>query len=125
MGHIVDEMTRHSLVLFNESFAATNDREGSEINGQIVSALIENGVKVVSVTHLHQFARKFHDAAMKEAFFVRADRREDGTRTFRIRAGAPLQTSFGEDLYKETFNETPAPPSARAEVAVADQGGRP
>jgi DNA mismatch repair ATPase MutS len=125
MSHLADDMTRHSLVLFNESFAATNDREGSEINGQIVSALIEDGVKVVSVTHLYEFARKFHDAAMKEAIFLRADRREDGTRTFKIGAGAPLQTSFGEDLYEEIFVETAATPAFRAADAFADQGGRP
>ncbi|WP_298357026.1 DNA mismatch repair protein MutS [Rhodoblastus sp.] len=125
MGRIVDDMTRHSLVLFNESFAATNDREGSEINGQIVSALVENGVKVVSVTHLYEFARRFHDAAMKGAIFLRADRREDGTRTFKIREGAPLQTSFGEDLYEEIFDEAAATPGPRAEVAIAGHGSLP
>jgi len=30
------------MVLFDESFAATNEREGSEIARQIVSALREN-----------------------------------------------------------------------------------
>jgi hypothetical protein len=57
--------------------------------------------------------------------FLRADRREDGIRTFKIREGAPLQTSFGEDLYEEIFDETAAPPAPRAGVAVADRGGLP
>jgi DNA mismatch repair ATPase MutS len=35
MSDIVDNMTPNSMVLFNESFAATNEREGSEIATQI------------------------------------------------------------------------------------------
>ena len=38
MSNIVDHLTPNSLSLFNESFAATNEREGSEIARQIISA---------------------------------------------------------------------------------------
>ena len=41
MSAIVDHITSHPMILFNESFAATNEREGSEIARQIVSALLE------------------------------------------------------------------------------------
>jgi DNA mismatch repair ATPase MutS len=34
MSAIADHLAPDSLVLFNESLAATNDREGSEIAGQ-------------------------------------------------------------------------------------------
>ncbi len=40
MSDIVDTITSRSLLLCNESFAATNEREGSEIARQIVSALV-------------------------------------------------------------------------------------
>jgi DNA mismatch repair ATPase MutS len=50
MSDIVDHLTPESLVLFNESFAATNDREGSEIARQIVSTLLESRVKMFFVT---------------------------------------------------------------------------
>jgi hypothetical protein len=43
MSDIADDMTSNSMVLFNESFAATNEREGSEIGRQIVCALSEKG----------------------------------------------------------------------------------
>jgi DNA mismatch repair ATPase MutS len=43
MSDIADDMTSNSMVLFNESFAATNEREGSEIGRQIVCALLEKG----------------------------------------------------------------------------------
>jgi len=42
MSDIVDHLTSHPMILFNESFAATNEREGSEIARQIVSALLDN-----------------------------------------------------------------------------------
>jgi DNA mismatch repair ATPase MutS len=90
-------------LLFNESFAATNEREGSEIAKQIVSALLEKRVKVFYVTHLYEFARGFFNRSTDGALFLRAERRPDGTRTFRLVEGEPLETSYGEDLYKEVF----------------------
>jgi hypothetical protein len=125
MSDMVEQMTHHSLALFNESFAATNDREGSEINRQIVSALIESGIKVVAVTHLYEFARKFYDADLKDATSLRADRREDGTRTFKVREGEPLQTSFGEDLYNEIFIGRPRGQSIEPEKATPEAGVHP
>jgi hypothetical protein len=35
--------------------------------------------------------------------FLRAERRPDGHRTFRLLPGEPLPTSYGEDLYQEVF----------------------
>ena len=45
MSNIADNITPNSLILFNEFFAATNEREGSEIERQIISALMEKQVK--------------------------------------------------------------------------------
>ena len=39
MSAIADQISPHCLMLFNESFAATNEREGSEIGRQVVRAL--------------------------------------------------------------------------------------
>jgi len=103
MSAIADAITRDSLLLLNESFSATNEREGSEIARQVVSALLERGIRVAFVTHLHGFAREFHDQRASEGVFLRAERLADGTRTFRLVEGAPLETSFGADVYKEIF----------------------
>lgn len=103
MSEIVDNVTSKSMVLFNESFAATNEREGSEIARQIISALVEQGLKVFCVTHLYQFARGLYDSQMDGAMFLRAQRQDDGTRTFKIVEGEPLKTSYGEDLYDRIF----------------------
>ncbi len=103
MSEIVDHMTPDSLLLLNESFAATNEREGSEIARQIVTALLERGIKLFYVTHLYTFARAMYDKNLSHALFLQAERREDGERTFKLVAGTPSQTSFGPDLYEKVF----------------------
>jgi hypothetical protein len=103
MSLIVDKLTSSSMVLFNESFASTNEREGSEIARQIVRALLEKRIKVFYVTHLFDLAQGFHLAKMDTALFLRAERLGDGRRTFRLVEGEPLPTSYGEDLYRRIF----------------------
>jgi len=103
MSSIVDNLSPNSMVLFNESFAATNEREGSEIARQIVSALLEKRVKLFFVTHQYEFAHSFYDKKMAHAIYLRAERRDDGTRTFKLIEGEPLQTSYGKDLYDRIF----------------------
>jgi DNA mismatch repair ATPase MutS len=103
MSEIVDRLAADSVLLFNESFASTNEREGSEIARQVVKALVEKRVKVFFVTHLYHFARGMFDQNLNNAVFLRAERRADGTRTFKLIEGEPLQTSYGEDLYTRIF----------------------
>ncbi|MGB7725343.1 MAG: hypothetical protein WBL37_07140, partial [Dehalococcoidales bacterium] len=102
-SQIVDRLSLNSIVLFNESFAATNEREGSEIARQITTGLVEKGIKVFFVTHQYEFAHGLWDKKMGNAIFLRADRQADGTRTYKLAVGEPLQTSYGEDLYKRIF----------------------
>jgi DNA mismatch repair ATPase MutS len=108
MSGIVDQMQEHSLVLFNESFAATNEREGSEIARQIVTALIENGTKVFFVSHQSAFAGGFLEKNLSCHLFLRAERQSSGSRTFKVIEGAPLQTSHDEDLYQRIFGDAAA-----------------
>jgi DNA mismatch repair ATPase MutS len=103
MSEIVDNLAPNSMLLFNESFAATNEREGSEIARQIVCALLEKRVKIFYVTHLYDFARGLFEEKSAETIFLRAERKADGKRTFRLVEGEPLDTSYGEDLYRQVF----------------------
>ncbi len=104
MSGIVDNMTPNALLLFNESFAATNEREGSEIARQITSALLENRIKMFFVTHLYEFAHRWFDKKMDNLLFLRAERRADGVRTFKMVEAEPLDTSYGPDLYERIFD---------------------
>jgi hypothetical protein len=116
MSSIVDKVTPNGMVLLNESFASTNEREGSEIARQIVRALLENRVKVFYVTHMFDLAEGLYRARMDGALFLRAERLADGRRTFRLVEGKPLPTSHGADLYRRIFGEggTSAAPSSLA-----------
>jgi len=109
MSEIADHVAANSLVLFNESFAATNEREGSEIAKQIVCALLEKRIRVFYVTHLYEFARGFLDCEREDTLFLRAERKPDGTRTFRLLEGEPLETGYGEDLYRQIFGASGDP----------------
>jgi hypothetical protein len=117
MSDIIDHLAPHSMVLFNESFAATNEREGSEIARQIVSALVEKAVRIVYVTHLYEFAKAFHDNKAANVLFLRAPREADGSRTFKLIEAEPLETSFGEDLYASIFGANTCPSDTRANGA--------
>jgi MutS domain V len=108
-GRLDDELKRmgvtarllgpHALMLFNESFAGTNEHEGSEIGYQVVRALLDDQVRVFFVTHRYEFADRFRREHPDETLFLRADRRPDGSRAYKLTVNDPLPTSFGEDLY--------------------------
>ena len=102
-GDIADHVTPNSLLLFNESFAATNEREGADIAEDIVRALLEARAKVVFVTHSYELARRLHEQVRPDVLFLRAERLTDGRRTFRQREGEPLATSYGQDLFRRIF----------------------
>jgi DNA mismatch repair ATPase MutS len=103
MSEIVDQITPGCILLCNESFASTNEREGSQIARQIVQALLARGVKVLFVTHLFDLAQRLHTEGMGVALFLRAERQADGRRTFQMAEGEPLPTSHGEDVYRRIF----------------------
>jgi DNA mismatch repair ATPase MutS len=110
-GHLDEELSRmngiaghlqnRSMVMLNESFASTNEREGSEICRQITQAFVENGIEVFSVTHLYTFAAAFLND--NETQFLWAERLQSNERTFKVIPGKPLQTAFGIDLYDKVF----------------------
>ncbi len=114
MSAIVDQIVPNSLVLFNESFAATNEREGSEIAGQVVRALLEKRITVFFVTHQYAFAHGIYESRMERAISLRAEREADGARTFRLSEAEPLQTAYGEDLFREVFGTQEPVPGDRS-----------
>jgi hypothetical protein len=83
----------------HESFAGTNEREGSEIGHQVVRALLEARIRVFFVTHRYSFADRFRRQHASATLFLRANRQPDGRRNYKLTANDPLPTSFGEDLY--------------------------
>jgi DNA mismatch repair ATPase MutS len=58
MSIIIDQVSPGALLLANESFASTNEREGSEIARQVIRALTEDGIRIVFVTHQYDLASR-------------------------------------------------------------------
>ena len=104
LSAVVEKLRPGALLLMNESFASTNERDGSEIARQAVGALAERRVRVFFVTHLYEFSASLYRRTMPEVVFLRAERRPDGSRPFALVEGPPLETSFGEDLFREVFS---------------------
>ncbi len=99
MSVLADWLRPHALVLFNESFSATNEREGAEIATQIVEALLDSDIAVCFVTHNFTFAEHFLKRRSDSTMFLRAERDADGRRPFKLVEADPLPTSFGADIY--------------------------
>ncbi|MFP3466873.1 MutS-related protein [Leifsonia sp. SIMBA_070] len=113
MSSIVDQLRPGSLLLLNESFASTNEREGSEILRHLVGALTAADVRVALVTHLYDFAHRYFTEGHAEALFLRANRDQSGNRDFRLVVGPPLPTSFGEDVYDRIFDAQDSRPQTQ------------
>jgi hypothetical protein len=105
MSVIAGQITPGCLLLCNESFASTNEREGSEIARQVIRALTDAGIRIIFVTHLYDLAERLYAAHDPATLFLRAERRPDGGRTFRLPPGEPLPTSYGQDLYQSVFED--------------------
>ncbi|MEM3318745.1 MAG: hypothetical protein QXT80_04275, partial [Thermoplasmatales archaeon] len=103
MNLILDEVTKGSVILFNESFASTNAIEASQIAGGIISGLVEKGVRVIYVTHIYELASQFLDRFSGDVRFLVAERLDTGERTFRIVEGIPTSTSYADDLFRKIF----------------------
>jgi len=99
LSEIADEIGPGCLILFNESFAATNEREGAEIGRQVIKALLESGVRVVFVTHNFELADGFRQQHEHSVLFLRARRQPDGRRVYKLAEGPPEPTSYGPDIY--------------------------
>ncbi len=105
MSAITDAIAPGSVLLCNESFAATNEREGSQLARNVILAMLDCDVRVLLVTHFYDLASGFYADQREDAVFLRADREPDGSRTFRLTEGAPLLTSHARDIYDLVFGD--------------------
>jgi len=118
MSGIADRIHAEGMILFNESFAATNEREGSEIARQIVHALVERRIRVFFVTHMYDFAHGLEEEDRGNVLFLRAERSESGERTFRMIEAPPLDTSYGGDLFRKIFGSEELPANDAKQVSA-------
>lgn len=100
MSGIISQLSSDSLLLLNESFASTTEKEGSQIAYNIIMPLYQKKIEVMMVTHLHEFAKRVYEEQKSGCEFLVAERKENGDRTFRMLRGKPHYSSYGTDLYK-------------------------
>lgn len=113
MNQIINNLGPDSLILLNESFATTTEKDGSAIAYDIIKALKEAGVKIITVTHLLSFAQKVHEECEEikargeetGVEFFCAERKANGLRTYKMIASVPELTSFGLDLYENIIEK--------------------
>jgi DNA mismatch repair ATPase MutS len=105
---IFERVTRHSLVLLNESLSTTSMGEGVYLAGDIVRALRQIGLRAVFTTHLHELATAverinaesdgdslvFSLVASKPAEDLQSEQRY----SYEIRRGPPLGRSYAETI---------------------------
>lgn len=103
MNHIIDEATKKSLILLNEPFATTTEMEGSGIASDITRALYDAHICVFIVTHLYEYSKSMYEKKLERAYFLGAERLEDGTRTYRMVEHEPKETSYGIDLFERVI----------------------
>ena len=101
---IIDDIKPGSTILLNESFQSTNEREGSTIGFEIIRALLDSNINIILVTHMYELAIDIKNDYNDKAIFMRAERNEDGSRTFKLSENETLRTSFAMDLYNKIFN---------------------
>ena len=100
MSGIISHLSRDSLLLLNESFASTTEKEGSQIAYNVIMPLYQKRIEIMMVTHLHEFASRVYEEHLDNTEFLVAERKENGDRTFRMIPGKPHYSSYGTDLYK-------------------------
>ena len=111
MSKIVDQIGPGAMLLSNESFSSTNDRDGSEILLGIVRGFLKCEIEVFAVTHLMDFAETI--AQRQDVLSLRPERRSTGARTYNLREAKPHPEAFAEDIYRVIF-ETDSPAANQA-----------
>ncbi len=70
-------------------------------------------MKIGYVTHMFDLASGLRAERNGDALFLRAERLNDGRRTFRVVEGEPLPTSHGQDIYRRIFGDVLANDSSQ------------
>ncbi|MBP1989151.1 MutS-related protein [Paenibacillus eucommiae] len=106
LNAFIDHLTPGSLLLMNEPFASTTEKEGSLIAKDLLSVCHELKLKVFIVTHFYELAEWAYTGGLEQAVFLAPERNDRGTRSFKLSAGVPQPTSYGEDLYRAIIEHT-------------------
>jgi DNA mismatch repair ATPase MutS len=102
---IFEKVTRHSLVLFNESLSTTSMGEGIYLARDIVRALRQIGLRAIFTTHMHELAAAAQEineetpgeSAVFSLVASKPDETDQGY-SYHIQPGPPLGRSYAEHI---------------------------
>ncbi len=104
LGEIFDCVTKHSLVLLDESFSSTGSYEGSYIASEVLSGISMVGCRCLFATHLHELASEIDriNAESVAKGGVKIDTLvagiEEGKRSFKVYRAKPDGKSYAHDI---------------------------
>jgi DNA mismatch repair ATPase MutS len=104
---IFSNLTKKSLVFFNEPYVSTNPSEGMELIFEVLKAVSIVGCRGLLVTHYHQIndsIEKHNKNAMSEILFMNMGIGGSGMsrkRTYELKKGRGEVKSFAEDILRE------------------------
>jgi len=105
LDRIIDMLTPHSLLLMNEPFASTTEREGSVIAKDLLTVCSEVKLKVFIVTHFFELADWAYSEKREHTVFLSPERSDTGKRSYKLKESKPQPTSFGDELYMKVIQE--------------------
>jgi DNA mismatch repair protein MutS len=105
---VFEQVTRHSLVLFNESLATTNMGESIYLARDIVCVLRQLGLRAVFTTHLHDLAAAVDEINAKTTGDSKVvslvaspgaeEGNDNGRYSYRVQMGPPLGRSYANHI---------------------------
>ena len=104
LGEIFDCVTKHSIVLLDESFSSTGSYEGSYIASEVLSGISIVGCRCLFATHLHELAAEIDriNAESQAKGGVKIDTLvagiEEGKRSFKVFRAKPDGKSYARDI---------------------------
>ncbi len=100
LDRIVDQLTSRSLLLMNEPFASTTEREGAAIAMDLLAVGHDLNLRIYIVTHFYELA-SWAQGQLKHAVFLSPVRSQIGLHSYKLIKQEPTPTSYGDALYRE------------------------
>lgn len=107
LGEIFEQVTRHSLVLLNETLSSTSFSESLYLAQDLVLILRRVGARAIYATHLHELANRVEElnaSVPGESRIISVvsspvETGEEGTsRTYRLEVRPPLGQSYAREI---------------------------
>ncbi len=104
LDQIIDHLTSRSLLLMNEPFASTTEREGSAIAKDLLTVCHELRLRVCIVTHFYELANWAYEQLEHTAFLSPTWTPGD-PHSYKLSTRKPSPTSYGDNLYARILTQ--------------------